>query len=317
MSSYRQITKIVFTLVASTQLIISCTEKSKDTPMGLQETTGKKGVEKAPKRELTQAFKDYWYAGEAEVTSYELQQARYAELREGTAVLVYVTEPFLADKQVKADAHHPDNISVLKLNATKNFLTGIYPYSIMTSSFYPVHDNQHALKVTNTVQEWCGHVFAQINNKERFEVNSYSYFESDGDHHFSLEKAILENELWNKIRISPENLPIGTLQIIPSLEFLRLRHKELKAYDATVKLEKQGAFTTYDIEYPELERTLSITFQSEFPYGIEKWSETFLSGFGPKAKAMTTTATKIKSIKSSYWQKNANSDEVLRDSLGL
>lgn len=317
MSINRQISKLVFILLVSTLSLISCTEKPKDTPMVTQEKTGQKSVEKAPKRELTQAFKDYWYAGDAEVTSYELQQARYAEMRNGTAVLVYVTEPFLADKQVKADAHHPDNIPVLKLNATKNFLTGIYPYSIMTSSFYPVHDNQHALKVTNTVQEWCGHVFAQINNKEKFEINSYSYFESDGDKHFVLDKSILENELWNKIRISPENLPTGTLNIIPSLEFLRLRHKELKAYGATAKLQNQGPLTTYEITYPELERTLSISFQSEFPYGIEKWSETFISGFGPNEKSMTTTATKIKTIKSQYWRKNANTDVILRDSLGL
>ena len=82
------------------------------------------------KRQLSTAFKKYWYAGKAEITSYKLEQARYGELRNGKAVLIYVTEPFSADKQVKADQNAPSNISVLKLNSTKKFLTGIYPYSI-------------------------------------------------------------------------------------------------------------------------------------------------------------------------------------------
>jgi len=77
-------------------------------------------------RALSQEFKDYWYAGEAEITSYELEQARYGEIRNGHAVLIYVTEDFLPVEQVKADTRNPENISVLKLNATKKFNTGIY-----------------------------------------------------------------------------------------------------------------------------------------------------------------------------------------------
>ena len=189
------------------------------------------------KRPLSTEFKKYWYSGNAEITSYTLEQARYGELREGNAVLIYVTEPFLANQQVKADQNNSDNIPVLKLNSTKNYLTGIYPYSIMTSSFYPVHDNSHALKVSFSAQEWCGHVYAQLNNKDKFNVVSHSYFANEADQEFSLEKTILENEIWNKIRINPSNLPLGAHKIIPSFEFLRLRHKELKAYDAVAKLE--------------------------------------------------------------------------------
>ena len=45
-------------------------------------------------KQLSQEFKGYWYAGKAEVSSYKLEQARYGEIREGNAVLVYVTEDF-------------------------------------------------------------------------------------------------------------------------------------------------------------------------------------------------------------------------------
>jgi hypothetical protein len=266
---------------------------------------------------LSEEFKKYWYAGDAELTSYKLEQARYGELREGHAVLIYVTEPFLPDKQVKADGSNPGNISVLKLNSTKKYLTGIYPYSIMTSTFYPVHDNQHAIKVSNSVQEWCGPVYAQINNRDMFEFTSHSYFEKEADQNLKLEKAILENELWNRIRISPGDLPVGDVMMIPSLEYIRVGHKEMKAYSTSATLSEDGAVSSYEIHYPELERTLTITFSNTFPYSIESWSESHKSGFGANARLLTTTATKNKTLKTPYWQKNGNKDVFLRDSLGI
>jgi hypothetical protein len=269
------------------------------------------------KKSVSEDFKKYWYAGEAELNSYELNQARYGEIREGTAMLVYVTEPFLKDKQVKADNQSASNIPVLKLNSTKNYLTGIYPYSIMSSSFYPVHDNQHALKVTFSCQEWCGQVYAQLNNKSNFEIQSHSYFESEGDQELELEKTVLENELWNKIRIDPNNLPLGSMKVLPSMEYIRLSHKELKSYDAILTLMDNGALKTYKIEYPGLNRTLEINFVTEFPHTIESWSDTFVSGYGSNAKKLVSTATKIKTLKSPYWRQGSNKFLNMRDSLGL
>ncbi|MBT8266222.1 MAG: septum formation inhibitor Maf [Bacteroidia bacterium] len=269
--------------------------------------------EYAEANEPSQAFKDYWYAGVAEITSFELEQARYGELRNGNAVLIYVTEDFRPEAQVKADRSYADNISVLKLNATKTFNTGIYPYSIMQSTFYPVSNDQHALKVSSSIQEWCGHVYSQLNNRDQFEIDSHSYFESEADADFKLDKAILENEIWTQLRIDPASLPQGDMMIIPSLEFIRLRHIELKAYKAIATL-SEGIYT---LDYPNLDRSLSISFKTEFPYEIQGWTETFNSGFGPNAKTMTTTAKKLESITSAYWSKNSNADEGLRKTLGL
>ena len=262
---------------------------------------------------LTEEFKNYWYQGEAEITSYKLEQARYGEIRNGHAVLVFVTEPFLSVEQVKADQSNPSNISVLKLNATKNFNTGIYPYSIMQSTFFPVSNNQHALKLSCSVQEWCGHVYTQLNNRDDFDVVSHSYFESEGDEDFSLNKAVLENELWTQLRIDPKSLPVGDVDIIPSFEFLRLRHVPVKSYSAFAKLSNDS----YTINYTDLDRSLTIYFNAEFPYEIQSWEETFISGFGAKAKELKTKATKIKTIKSDYWNKNSNADNSLRESLEL
>ena len=316
MKIYNFNSTLLVIVVAGLFFATSCKENAPQKGENTAVNTAEPNIQKT-KKQLSKAFKDYWYAGNAEITSYKLEQARYGELREGTAVLIYVTEPFLPGLQVKADNSDPSNIPVLKLNATKNYLTGIYPYSIMTSSFYPVYDNQHALKVSFSSQEWCGHVYAQLNNRDDFEIMSHSYFGTEADQDLNLPKTLLENEIWNKIRVNPADLPIGELEIIPSLEFIRLSHKELKSYKATASSSTIESMTTYEISYPELERTLKIDFSTEFPYTVEGWSDSFKAGFGQEAKILTSKATRINRIKTPYWQQNSNKDLYLRDSLGL
>jgi hypothetical protein len=300
-------------LISLSLLASSCKNETKQKVFAVNsepEITTKKPSES---EQISQEFKDYWYAGEAEISSYQLEQARYGEIRNGHAVLIYVTEDFLPDIQVKADNRNTDNISVLKLNATKKFNTGVYPYSIMQSTFYPVSNNQHALKITNSMQEWCGHVYAQLNNRKDFEITSHSYFEGEADEYFKLKKAILENELWTQLRIEPKSLPTGDLEIIPAFEYTRLLHIPIKAYKASAKLSEGN----YYISYPELNRTLNVNFNPKFPYDILSWQETFKSGYGEKAKTFTTKATKLKTIKSAYWSKNSNKDSALRETLQL
>lgn len=266
-------------------------------------------VAQAKPRQLTQEFKDYWYSGEAEITSYQLEQPRYGELRSGEAVLIFVTEDFLPKVQVKANVSSPENIPVLKLNTTKNYVTGIYPYSIMTSAFLPLNAKNHAIKVTNTTQEWCGQMYTQLNNRGEYYVESHSYFEGEADQKFTLPRGTVEDEIWALLRIGPKELPQGEKKIIPSIEYLRLHHQEIKPYKAICALSED----TYSITYPELNRTLTIFFESNFPYSITGWTERFPSG----DKQMTATATRIQSLKTPYWKQNAEKFTALRDSLGL
>lgn len=314
MKKWLKIELTILTLIVLLSSIGSCNEKT-ETKKEVSKETKEQTLPK--KKKLTSDFKKYWYASNAEITSYQLQMARYGEEREGKSVLIFVTEPFLADKQVKADGKNPDNISVLKLNSTKKFLTGIYPYSIMTSSFYPVYDNQHAIKVSTSVQEWCGHVYAQLNNREQYEFTSHSYFESDADQTFTIEKAVLEDELWAKIRIDPKGLPLGNFNAIPSFEFLRMSHKEFKSYEAVASVHTENRISTYEVNYPELNRTLKIDFTDSFPYTIEGWTETSKSGFGSNERTMQSSATKINSLRTPYWSQNSNKFLYLRDSLGI
>lgn len=275
----------------------------------------------------SQKFNNYWYAGNAEITSYELKQARYGEIHSGEAVLVFVTEPFSNSKQVKLDDWRnatSDNVSVMKLNFTKKFLTGIYPYSMMSSTFTPVDSNNHPdlLKVTTSSQEWCGHTFTQLNlAKGEYKFRQYSYFESEGDIDSKLPKTILEDELWTRIRLNPTDLPKGEINVLPGTFYLRLRHQEIKAQPATAKVEalassdfSDKSHQVYVLDYTN--RSLKIYFESDFPYTILGWEETHLSGFG-KPEKLTTIAKRINTIKSTYWNKNSNKDRKIREELGL
>jgi len=262
-------------------------------------------------------FGDYWYQGQAEITSYHLEQARYGEIRDGDAVLVFVTEDFSEEKHVKLD--NPKKVGddaekVLKLNLTKRFITGIYPYSMMTSVFTPV-DQQYenpTIKITTTSQEWCGHTFTQMNRtKKGYKGKLYSYFESEGDQKFVLKDAIPEDELWNIIRLAPENLPTGKFNIIPGTIYQRISHCDYKVYEAKGTLKNSGTdkTVTYTVKYNDLDRTLSITFESTFPFKILSWEEKF--------KGLTTKARRNELLMIDYWNKNSKSDRSLRKKLGL
>lgn len=268
---------------------------------------------------LSENFGDYWYLGEAELTSYDLEQVRYGEKREGEAVLIFVTEDFSKSKQVKLDnpqQAEDDAEKVLKLNFTKKFNTGIYPYSMMTSVFSPVYPKTdlHARKITTSVQEWCGHVFIQLNNEDnQYNLLTRSYFESEGDTKTELQKTWLEDELWTLIRLDPSQIPEGEVQLIPSTQYLRLKHKKSKAYTANIKIIKNENLNELKIEIPALERQMSIFYQSEHPYQIEKWEERY-----PENGQMMTTSAIIKErIMLDYWNKNSISDSTFRKELEL
>lgn len=268
---------------------------------------------------LNENFGDYWYQGKAELTSYNIEQVRYGEKREGEAVLIFVTEDFSKSKQVKLDNPKEagnDAEKVLKLNFTKKFNTGIYPYSIMTSIFSPVYPERdlHARKVTTAVQEWCGHVFMQLNNKGKdYNLLARSYFESEADVEINLDKIWLEDELWTLLRLDPNKIPEGEIQLFPSTQYLRLKHKELKAYTAKLSIIENDALNELKIEIPQLERQLSIFYQSQHPYKIERWEESY-----PENGKMMTTSAKLKErIMLDYWNKNGVKDNVYREELGL
>ena len=145
-------------------------------------------------------FNSYWYTGKAEVNVYDIEQARYGELRKGKAVRIFVTEDFLLNKQVKKESMTTEpSASVLKMNFLNKFPTGIYDYSMMTSVFTPVDVSRFkkTIKVSMSSQEWCGHVFSQLNlDKDQYEFTGHSYFENESEQDYYMDYAFLEDEIW-------------------------------------------------------------------------------------------------------------------------
>lgn len=265
------------------------------------------------------SFDSYWYRGFAELTRYALRQARYGEHHEGEAVLIFVTEDFLPGPQVKRErGNSPDALSVLKLNAYRRFYTGIYPYTLMTSSFTPASSaDSRTLKVSSSMQEWCGNVYSQINRrKDGLHVTLHSYFQDDADQESMLPYAPLEDGLWSQIRIDPSKIPTGEKQIIPALHYIRMRHKALRPYPAEVSRRDKVATDLVDhpvsavrVEYAHIGRELTIYYEPEFPYIIQAWEE----NVGPQR----TTAVRTHAIVDDYWNHNSAGDSTYREALGL
>lgn len=270
------------------------------------------------KKATPQQFGGYWNQGKAELTSYHLKQARYGEVHDGHAVLVFVTEPFSPTKQVKVDRASPSDVSVLKLNFTRKFETGVYPYSMMTSVFAPVSGDP-AIKVTTSSQEWCGHTFFQLNQNGRgYKGKLYSYFESEGDRDLTVGGELLEDDLWTRIRTNPTALPTGRVKILPGATHLRLRHLPARLADATITIDDNGDGTnTYRVKYESIDRLLEIRYQRDFPHEIEGFKESYVSGWGSGAGRLETTATKNERMMLDYWNRNGTADRKIRKQLGL
>lgn len=268
---------------------------------------------------------EYWYEGKAEVNTYDLTQARYGELRPGQVSMIFVSEDFLTDKQVKNDNYkNPNSTPVIKTNMIRRFITGIYDYSVMTSIFTPTETAKepHTLKVTTSMQDWCGQTFTQLNYQGGGNWNKQlrSYFEREGDVNEQVTADFLEDELFNRIRSGWETLPVGDYQIIPATSYLLLTHKPYQSAAASTMVKDYDGtdfagtgLKTYVVDYSPLGRRLEIIFDSNAPYVIRGWLETY----SERGQSLTTKATLSHQIRTPYWSQNRTEDEPLRKEIGL
>jgi hypothetical protein len=266
-----------------------------------------------PVMQLDSGFNAYWFGGVAELSTYEVEQDRYGELRKAEQVNIFVTEDFSREKHVKLDAPQnagADRTPVLKLNWIRRFNTGIYDYSLMQSVFKPL-DGSPVLKTSTTIQDWCGHAFQQYNRVENgYKINTRSYFESEGDQEVVLDNCLLEDELWVLLRLNPSSIPTGQVNLIPSAIYHRFRHVKESVQKAEIQLVKSGAESSLNVRYNDIPRTLTIRFESIFPYSILGWEERFNN-------TVMSKGTQKATWKGAYWAKNGNDDTFLRDSLLL
>jgi hypothetical protein len=273
--------------------------------------SGRDGVEE-------EQFAEYWYQGKAEINVFDLQQSRYGEVRPGTAVMIFVTEDFSKSKQVKLDKPQDrpsDAQKVLKLNMTREFITGVYPYHTMLSVFTPVYDEVPSPKLTASITEWCGQSFTQLNFKSgKYGARMFSYFESEGDVEVRID-AKTEEELFNLIRLHPDLVPMGNVRLIPSLIFQRFAHIPLKAEQASISKKDLGSNQAeIEVIYSNIGRKIAIRHQQFFPFDILGFTETWTKTNG---KQEITTATRTSMQLLPYWKQNERVYEPLRKDLGL
>lgn len=268
---------------------------------------------------------DYWYEGKAELNTYELEQVRYGEVHPGQVSVIFVSEDFLTDKQVKNDNYtNPNSTPIIKTNMIRRFVTGTYDYSIMSSVFTPTKTDEepHTLKVTTSLQDWCGQTFTQLNyaGGGEWETQLRSYFEAEGDLEKTIPADFLEDEVFNRIRSGWEQLPTGSFRVIPNTSYLLMTHKSYTAHPAEVALaDYTGAdfagdkLKVYTVDFTDLGRQLKVVFDAAAPYVIRGWTETINS----RGKTLTTTARLTHQTREAYWSQNSVADQDKRTSLGL
>jgi hypothetical protein len=273
-----------------------------------------------------QDFWAHWGDGKAELNGYALKQPRYGTVRTGTGVLVFVTEDFSDSRRVKADpGKHPasDVYPVLKLNAVRDFQTGIYDYNVMTSSFLRVAPGWPVAKVSFSSQEWCGHVWHQVVPRDgKLGGLFHSYFDGEADGVDDLafpEGGVLEDALpvllrgWNGAYLKAGES--RGVPFLPSLLWARLNHKPLAW--TTAKIARgvtarsvsvpAGRFEviSYAVETAD-GRSLGFEIESSAPYRLIRQT-------GPDGEEMALKG----STRLPYWQLNAPGGEQHLKALGL
>ncbi|NGZ89307.1 septum formation inhibitor Maf [Psychroflexus maritimus] len=288
--------KNILLIFASFLLLVSCSTKPDK-----------------PNLNLSKEFKDYWYAGEAEISYYELSMSRYGENREGEMYLIFVTEDFNNELQVKTEREINSAESHFKLNWHQNFTTGIYDYAVMQSTFKSLATDKNASKIASSIQEWCGQSYLQLNLKEKdYHVSLHSYFEALNDDYFVINDHYTENQLLLDLRISPE-LTTQPSKVIPNLAFLQLNKKEIKAYAVEIKQSNKNESILTELYFSELDRNVKIEQEQNFPFRILSWEETV----NQDGNSQISKAKLINSMNIDYWNKNKEKDLILRDSLKL
>jgi hypothetical protein len=275
-----------------------------------------------------QDFWAHWGDGRGELNGYRLVQPRYGAPRVGTAVLVFVTEDLSDTLRVKADPgkHPPSDVyPVMKLNAVRDFQTGIYDYNVMTSVFARVAPGWPVAKLSFSSQEWCGHVYQQLlprGARGVIEGEYHSYFDGEADGREALEMppdGVFEDALpivlrgWNGTYLARG--ASRAVRLLPSLLRARLEHKPLAWTTATIA--RSGRPAPLKVPAGEIEadewmvaeaggRTTRYFIESAPPYRLVRWS----SDTGEEGALLGSTRL-------AYWKLNGPGGEKHLAELGL
>jgi len=273
----------------------------------------------SPRAGASAAFWARWSDGRAELSSYRATVSRYGELRPAELVLIYVTEPLDRRTWIKDDAAPAaERVTVLKLNAALRFQTGVYPYAVLTSVFAPVErfrDEAFApVKVSLSVQEWCGHVYQAIwPGDDRFTSQVMSYFAGEGERGEEVPTArgaLYEDALPIQLRELDGPFAGGgdwRGSLVPALWDARRTHRALRPVDATItraRTERDGvAVSRFTLRYADVTRS----------YDVEAGADRRLLGW---TSSSGESASLVGTDRLAYWELNHTGDEAQRARFG-
>jgi hypothetical protein len=300
-----------------------------------QEGRGQGDAEEGRSPAFGSRFWTHWGDGRAELAGYDLTFPRYGMERQGTAVAIFVTEPFSESARVKSDLEagreSEDVFQVLKLNLVQDFSTGIYDYNLMTSAFVALEPVAGLpagapVKVSFSSQEWCGQVYQQVLfRRGGVSQTLHSYFEGEADRDDTLpgrpggvsEDALL---LWARGLAYPEVAPGErvTVPVLTSLKRSRLEHVPV-AWEQVVLSRSAGTEEatvpagTFEVEKARArvqgengERSWTFLVEKAPPHRIVAWE----SSDGEHAELRGTTRL-------AYWKLNGPGGEAHLKELGL
>lgn len=275
-------------------------------------------------------FWPHWGDGKAELDGYRLTQPRYGAAREGTLVWIFVTEDFSESARVKADpGKHPpaDVFPVLKLNAAKEFQTGVYDYDLMTSVFATVEPRYgraagQPTKIVFSSQEWCGAMFEHLLFSEKeLARKRFSYFDGEGD---ALDQLELPKDLQ-----TVEGLPVvvrGLLgeplrpgekrsyTFLPSVERGRLLHRALAWEKGTLQRGEGSERVTVPAGSFEVEVYTAVVGKETYRFEVERAYPRRIVRYtvsdGEKAEL-------VGSARLPYWALNGPGQETALEKIGL
>ena len=269
------------------------------------------------------AFYKDWSDGQAEVSGFQLQQPRYGQMRDGQAVLIYVTEPFSKKRRVKVDRYdptNPDHFIALKLNFVRRFQTGVYDYAVMTSLFADPRQSMRPVKQTFSSQEWCGQVYEELLfDPKKVQVDTRSYFEGESQRTtLAVTDAVTIDALWMTARGLTAGGPTGAktaTEMIGSSVIRRLQHRPPRVFSAQARwLEtptnvetKAGTFRVKTLVFQRQDRVqCRLEVELATPYRIIGWR------CADGERASLTGSKRI-----AYWTRARLGDERLLIDLGL
>jgi hypothetical protein len=235
--------------------------------------------------------------------------------------LIFVTETFTDEQRVKSDGGHRDEYPVMKLNAVMDYQTGMYDYNVMTSTFVRI-DGKGALgvpvKVSMSMQEWCGHVYEQLlPSEDAVQWTSHSYFDGEGDRQtpYPLRGgAVFLDALPVLVRGLVGELKDGTYDAFPTLVSGRYAHKPPAWTSVTVSRSNvpsqvtvpAGTFEVVQVT-TEVDGVRTVwSVESAAPHHLVRWERSD----GEVAELLGTDRI-------AYWQQNKPGGEDLLPSIGL